>query len=80
MARNAKTERDKIAAKARKITSEADKALWRAAWLRLKIPQGVDCEKAREAMLRALVDRKTIAEAERLALESVLPPCPVPLP
>jgi hypothetical protein len=76
----AKSARDKLAAKARKMTSEADKAAWRAAWLRLQLPDGGDVETAREAMLRALVDGKSIAEAEQIALASVLPPCPVPLP
>lgn len=77
-----KSERDKLAAKARKITSEADKALWRAAFCRVfnMLPDGVDTETAREAMLRALVAGRSIAEAEQIALGSVIPPCPVPLP
>lgn len=77
-----RSERDKITAKARKLTSEADKALWRAAFLRVfnALPDDVDTDIAREAILRALVDGKTIAEAEGIALASVFPPCPVPAP
>jgi hypothetical protein len=77
-----KSERDKIAAKARKITTESDRAEWRAAWCRVfeRLGENVDSEIAREAMLRALVAGKTIAEAETLAFASVFPPCPVPLP
>lgn len=76
----AKSERDRLAAKARKMTTEAQKAEWRAAWLALQLPDGADHDKARETMLRALVDGKSIKEAERLALVAVLPPCPIPLP
>lgn len=78
----AKSERDKLAAKARKMASEADKSLWRAAFCRVfnALPDGADTETAREAMLRALVDGRTIEEAERIAIASVIPPCPVPLP
>lgn len=74
MARPVKSERDKIAAKARKMTSEADKAEWRAAWLRLLPRLPADrSDVAREVMLRALVDCKSIAEAEEIALRSVTP-------
>lgn len=75
-----RTERDRLAAKARKMTTDAEKAIWRAAWLRLELPVGCDQSIAREAMLRALVAGKTIADAEQAALLAVLPPCPVPLP
>jgi hypothetical protein len=76
----AKSARDRLAAKARKMTTEAQKAEWRAAWLALRLPDGVDYDAARETMLRALVDGKTIAEAIAEAIAAVLPPCPVPLP
>lgn len=82
MARQVKSERDKIAAKARRITSETEKAEWRAAFCRVFdwLGKDADTETARETMLRALVEGKTITEAERLAFASVIPPCPVPLP
>jgi hypothetical protein len=97
MSRHAKSERDKIAAKARKaVTDPAVKAEWQAAWSRVlrrleivyearrPVMKSFEVhhsnEKAREAMLRALVDGKPMAECEDAAFASVLPPCPVPLP
>lgn len=77
-----KSARDKLAAKARKMTTEAQKAEWRVAFTRVcnVLPDGADTETAREAMLRALVDGRTIEEAERFAIAGVIPPCPVPMP
>ncbi|MGJ5032435.1 hypothetical protein ACQR1I_36745 [Bradyrhizobium sp. HKCCYLS2038] len=70
----AKSARDRIAAKARRATTEAQKAEWRAAWLRV-VAAGGGTEQNREAMLRALLDGKSVDEAFAL----MFPPCPVPL-
>jgi hypothetical protein len=68
-----KSDRDKIAARARAMVIDPLVAAeWRAAWNRvLGQLGGPSNETAREAMLRALVDGKTIDEAEALALQSV---------
>jgi hypothetical protein len=81
MARPTRTERDKIAAKARKLCpTDASKAEWRAAWQRVfeRLPSDADTEIAREAMLRACVEGRTVAEAEELAFRSVVPLPPLP--
>jgi hypothetical protein len=85
-----KSDRDKIAARARvMVTDPLVAAEWRAAWNRVLARLQTSYaarrpvlkqfeahhynEVAREAMLRALVDGKTIDEAEALALQSVAP-------
>lgn len=98
MSRPIKTERDKIAAKARKMCADpAIAAEWRAAWNRVldrlypvyvarrPVMKSFEVrhsnEKARETMLRGLVDGGSIAECEELAFNEIaFPPCPVPLP
>jgi hypothetical protein len=77
-----KSARDKIAAKARRMASDPLVAAeWRAAWNRVlaqlqtsyaarRPAMKSDVEIAREAMLRALVDGKTIGEAEEIALST----------
>lgn len=89
MARPVKSDRDEIAAKARKMCADPLVAAeWRAAWNRvLDRLQTVYAarrpmmksfevhhanEKARETMLRALVDGKTIEESVELAFRSVM--------
>lgn len=79
-----KSERDKIAAKARKMYAKpATRTEWQHAWTRVlaRLEPLYDArrpimksfevhhvtEKAREVMLRALVDGKTVAECEELA-------------
>lgn len=84
-----KTERDKIASKARDICADADtKALWVASWNRVidhlepfyrKRP-GIRMfevhhsnEVAREAFLRAAVSGTLLDECERIAIAAVVP-------
>ena len=86
-----KSERDKIAAKARKMCADPVRAAeWRSAWNRVlerlqpiyearrPVMKSFEVhhsnEKAREAMLRGLVEGKTIAACEELAFEAVTRP------
>ncbi len=94
MARPVKSERDKIAAKARRLCADpAVAAAWRAGWNRVldrlapvyaarrPVLKSFEVhhsnETAREAMLRALVAGKPIAECEEIAfLTATVPPNP----
>lgn len=93
MSRPVRTERDKIAIKARKMcTDPAVTAEWRLAWNRVldrlepvyaarrPVMKSFEVhhsnEVAREAMLRALVTGKPVAECEELAFAMVIPPLP----
>lgn len=84
-----KSERDKIAAKARKMCADPVKAAeWRDAWCRVldrlepiytarrPVMKSFEVhhsnEKAREAMLRALVAGKSMGESENIAFESAI--------
>lgn len=88
MARQIKSERDKIAAKARKMCADPVKAAeWRGAWCRVldrlepiyvarrPVMKSFEVhhsnEKAREAMLRALVAGKPMAECEEVAFQTI---------
>ena len=71
--RPVRTERDKIAAKARRMTRDpVIAAVWREAWNRVldRLAPHHSNEFAREAMLRALVAGKSIAAAETISFDS----------